>query len=107
MSTEIKPVWEVVGMDWQTYTHLPWEQKRLLIRQAYGIRINDTCAGCGHRLDLMAEKRRVEELAPELREHPYGLLLQAYFEHNAEDMAIHRNYPHAVLSCGHKNTGGQ
>ncbi len=107
MKTYPTPVWEVVGMDYYDFKQLPWEKRRLIIRRAWGIRVNDTCAGCGHRLDLMAEKRRREELAPELRDHPYGLLIQAYFDHNAEDMAIFRNYPHASLSCGHTNPGGR
>lgn len=106
MSTP-KPVWEIVGMDYYAFRALPWAQKRPLIRQAYGVRINDTCAGCGHRLDVMAERRRHEALPPELQGHPYGLLIQAYFDHNAEDMAIFRESPNAVLSCGHTKGGTQ
>ena len=98
---ELKPVWEIVGMDWYSFRHLPWEKKKVLIRRAYGIRINDTCAGCGHRLDVMKERNRLAALPEKLRNNPYGLL-QAYFEHNAEDFTILNKYPHAVLTCGHK-----
>lgn len=103
---EAQSPWDFAGMDRISYSKLPWpEMRKILIRQR-GIYVNDTCSGCGHRLDLIAEQRRKEALPPELREHPFGLLLQAYFEHNAEDFATHSKYPHAVLSCGHDNKGG-
>ena len=43
------------------------------------------------------EKER-QKLPPELRDHPYGFLLKAYFEHKAIDATIKYNFPHAVLN---------
>lgn len=96
---ETRPVWEIVGMDQTTYCRLPWPKKRVLITRTYGLVISDTCAICGHRLDVMAERHHKETLPPELQEHPFGLLLDAYFSQSAEDFAIHSKYPQAVLSC--------
>lgn len=93
--------WTYAGMDQGTYSRLPWPAKRSILLRSRGVRINDTCSGCGHRLDVMAERTRRMALPDQLRRHPFGLLIQAFVEHQADDMAVRINYSHAVLSCGH------
>jgi len=50
----------------------------------------------GEELFNRVEKEK-EKLPPALREHPYGFLLQRYFEHKAQDFTIKYKYPGAAL----------
>lgn len=91
-----KPVWELSGMDYSTYTKLPWPEKKKLIRKAFGIPISDSCYECGTTERRMRQQAALAALPPMLRDHPQGLLLQAYFEHQAMEHNIRYAYPNAT-----------
>lgn len=42
-------------------------------------------------------QKEKEKLPDALKNHPYGFLLQRYFEHKAQDFTIKEKYPWVVL----------
>ena len=68
-------IWTKLGMTQMEYKNLPWHVKREILISIYG---QPTPTGESNKS-----------------------LIDAYFQHTAEDYTIKNKYPHAVLSCGH------
>lgn len=80
--------WEIAGISMNEYSKLPWPEKRKLIIRSQGIKIQDSCFSCGKKESQMIHEKQQEQMAPELRNHPYGPLIWAWRQEQAETYKI-------------------
>lgn len=94
---ERQPVWDLAGMCRWDYVKLPWPEKSKLLRRYRGIRINDTCSGCGKFERTWEELQEFRGIPERFHQHPFGLLLYGYVRERGERLSIQRQHREAVF----------